>query len=142
MNSHCIRTYTELSALLTLEERFNYLKVPGQVGDDLCGTLRYLNQKFYHSAEWRRIRDQIIVRDQGCELGLAGFPIVGHIYIHHMNPISVEDIIDYDPVKILRPEVLICCSFDMHQMVHYGTFRDQYKGPVERTPNDTCPWKR
>lgn len=141
-NDHYIRTYTELTALSTLEERFNYLRVNSKVGLDRFGYERYLNQRFYHSPEWRRIRDQIIVRDGGNELGLEGHPIFGPIYIHHMNPVSVEDLMEDNLEQILRPEFLICCSFDMHQSIHYGVFRDKFKDPIVRTPNDTCPWKR
>lgn len=141
-NEHFIRSYSELIALPTLEERFNYLRVNSKVGFDKFGYERYLNQKFYHSIEWRRIRNEIIVRDNGCELGLEGYPINGPIYIHHMNPVEIEDLVDFKPEKILRPEVLVCCSFDMHQAIHYGEFRSKFRDPIERTPNDTCPWKR
>lgn len=136
-----VRTYDHLISLPTLEERYNYLRVNSKVGIDKFGFDRYLNQRFYHSTEWKRVRDFIIVRDNGLELATPGFEINGKIYIHHMNPVSIDDLKD-DIEKILNPDFLISCSFDMHQMIHYGEFRDKYKAPVERKPNDTCPWKR
>lgn len=142
MNNFIIRTYTELSALPTMEERFNYLRVNSQVGFDKFGYDRYFNQQFYHSPEWRRIRDIVIYRDQGCELGLYGFPIVGPIYIHHMNPVTIEDLTSHNLEKILQPEFLVCCSLEMHLSIHYGELRNTFKDPIERRPNDTCPWKR
>jgi hypothetical protein len=135
-----LRTYTELSKLKTFAERFEYLKLNGEVGKDTFGYDRYLNQRFYHSPEWRRIRDQIIVRDNGCDLGVEGYTIYDKIYIHHMNPITVMDI--YTTSGLLTmPEFLICVSYDTHNAIHYGDASKLRSDPVERRPNDTCPWK-
>lgn len=135
------RTYSELILLPTLEERFNYLKIKNRIGASTFGHDRYLNQFFYKSKEWRNIRNKIIARDNGCDLALDGREINGEIYIHHMNPISAEDLIkssDY----LLNPEYLICVSDRTHKAIHYGDYNlllDQEL--VVRRPNDTCPWK-
>lgn len=137
-----IRTYSELSKLRTLEERFRYLKLKGQVGASTFGFDRYLNQNFYKSKEWKDIRNKIIVRDLGCELGLEDYEINGRIIIHHMNPVSSKDIIDVNDY-LINSEYLICVSHDMHNALHYGdeNIMKHYE-LVERTPFDTCPWKR
>ena len=135
-----MRTYSELSKLQTFDERFKYLKLDGKVGIDTFGYDRYLNQHFYHSREWQRIRDQIIVRDNGCDLGVDGYTIYGPIYIHHMNPVSAEDIQTSSGVLVL-PEFLICASFATHNAIHYGSETRPRQDFIERRPNDTCPWK-
>lgn len=135
-----IRTYSELITLPTIEERFRYLKLDGIVGEDTFGFDRYLNQKFYSSTEWRRIRDSIILRDQACELGIDGYEIKGSIYIHHMNPIMARDIVTRSEY-LSNPEYLICMSLRMHNALHYGDESVLLAGFVERTKNDTCPWK-
>lgn len=135
-----IRTYSELSQLDTYKERFLYLKLDGAVGHDTFGFDRYLNQKFYQSIEWKRIRDQVIVRDNGCDLGVDGYDIHARIYIHHMNPILPKDIVDQTEF-LLNPEYLICTTHSTHNAIHYGDEDLLILGPVERTPNDTCPWK-
>lgn len=136
-----IRTFTELVALLTFRERFEYLKLDGVVGADTFGFDRYLNQIFYRSKEWKSVRNAVIVRDNGCDLGLEGYDIHGNILIHHMNPISADDIInrrDY----ILNPNFLICTSFQTHNAIHYGDTSQLITDLVERSPNDTCPWRK
>ena len=136
-----IRTYSELMRLPTFEERFRYLKLDGLVGKDTFGFDRYLNQEFYRSKEWKEIRDFVIVRDNGCDLGMDGYEIVGRIYIHHMNPITVNDIV-HSSDFLLNPDYLICVSHNTHNAVHYGDEDLLVTAPVERRKNDTCPWKR
>lgn len=136
-----IRTYSELIRLPTFEERYKYLKLNGRVGEDTFGFDRYLNQNFYRSNEWRRIRNQIIVRDQGCDLGMPDREIGGKILIHHLNPIAVKDIL-LQTEFLLNPEYLICVSHSTHNAIHYGNENFLLTMPVERTKNDTCPWKR
>ena len=135
-----IRTYSELITLPTFQERFDYLKLDGKVGQDTFGFDRYMNQRFYSSGEWKRIRNKIILRDNGCELGLDDYTIVGGIYIHHMNPIMPKDIIDQTQF-LLNPEYLIAVSRGTHQAIHYGAESLLYNVPIERTQNDTCPWR-
>lgn len=135
-----IRTYSELIALPTFEERFNYLKLDGFVGKDTFGFDRYLNQNFYRSAEWKHVRDQIIVRDNGCDLGVDGYDIPSRILIHHMNPINASDILDMTDY-LTNPEYLICVSHNTHNAIHYGSESNLNNKYVERTKNDTCPWK-
>ena len=136
-----IRTYSELMRLPTFEERFRYLKLDGLVGKDTFGFDRYLNQEFYRSKEWKEIRDFVIVRDNGCDLGMDGYEIVGRIYIHHMNPITVNDIV-HSSDFLLNPDYLICVSHNTHNAVHYGDEDLLVTVPVERRKNDTCPWRR
>lgn len=136
-----IRTYSELMRLPTFEERFRYLKLDGLVGKDTFGFDRYLNQEFYRSKEWKEVRDFVIVRDNGCDLGMDGYEIVGRIYIHHMNPITVNDIV-HSSDFLLNPDYLICVSHNTHNAVHYGDEDLLVTAPVERRKNDTCPWKR
>lgn len=136
-----IRTYRELIQMPTLKERFRYLKLSGAVGKATFGYDRYLNQNFYRSQDWKRLRNEIIVRDDGCELGLEDHPIAGRIFIHHMNPIDDEDIIN-STEYLMNPDYLVCVSHDMHNAIHYGN-EDilRAKDFMPRTPNDTCPWK-
>lgn len=136
-----IRTYSELVRLPTFEERFRYLKLDGLVGKDTFGFDRYLNQEFYRSKEWKEVRDFVIVRDNGCDLGMDGYEIAGRIYIHHMNPITVNDIV-HSSDFLLNPDYLICVSHNTHNAVHYGDEDLLVTAPVERRKNDTCPWKR
>ena len=135
-----IKTYSELLKLPTFMERYEYLKLDGIVGQETFGFDRYLNQSFYKSREWRKIKDEVIVRDNGCDLGVEGFDIYGRIYIHHMNPITVDDIIQQTEL-LLNPEYLICTSFNTHQAIHYGDETNLTLLPKERSKNDTCPWK-
>lgn len=136
-----IRRYSELRALNTFEERFDYLQLGGQVGEDTFGFDRVFNQIFYHSKDWKKVRRDVIVRDAGCDLGIDGREIQGRIYIHHMNPISLSDI-QNSTEFLLDPQYLICVSFDTHQAIHYGDKSLLPLEPVERSRNDTCPWKK
>ena len=135
-----IRTYSELILLPTFEERFKYLQLNGRIGDDTFGFDRYINQNFYKSADWKRIRDQIIIRDNGCDLALEGYEIYGRILIHHMNPITVNDV-ELSTEYLMNPEYLICVTHNTHNAIHYSDEKLLMKGPVVRTKNDTCPWK-
>lgn len=135
-----IRTYSELIELSSFEDRYNYLKLDGQVGEDTFGFDRYLNQAFYRSKEWKRLRDKIILRDNGCDLGVEGREIYGRVIIHHMNPISVHDIQDATEY-LLNPEYLISTTHVTHNAIHYGDERLLITGPIIRSKNDTCPWK-
>ena len=136
-----IKTYSELISLPTFEERFRYLQLKGSVGKDTFGFDRYLNQNFYRSATWKRVRDQVIIRDNGCDLGIEDRLIYGKVLIHHMNPINARDILDLTEF-LLNPEYLICVSHATHNAIHYGDENLLSKEPVIRTKNDTCPWKR
>lgn len=140
MRNTIIRTYSELITIPSFEERFQYLKLNGFVGKETFGFDRYLNQNFYRSKEWRRIRDQIIVRDLGCDLGISDREIQGNIIIHHMNPISSKDIIDMTEY-LTNPDYLICTTLMTHNAIHYGDESLLITAPIERRPNDTCPWR-
>ena len=140
MTTTNIRTYSELIQLPTFEERFDYLRLDGVVGKDTFGFDRYLNQQFYRSSEWKRIRNQVIVRDNGCDLGIDGFEIHGRILIHHMNPISIEDLQHVSDL-LMNPEYLICVSHRTHNAIHYGDESLIATAPIERSQNDTCPWR-
>ena len=135
-----IRTYSELITLPTFKERYEYLRLGGRVGEDTFGFDRYLNQAFYKSEEWRSIRDHVITRDNGCDLGMKGHEIFGRILIHHMNPIRKEDIINRSDI-LLNPEYLICTIKNTHDAIHYGDESLLVIAPVERRKNDTCPWR-
>lgn len=137
-----IRTYSELITLPTFEERYRYLKLDGVVGKDTFGFDRYLNQTFYQrDKEWQRIRDYVIIRDNGCDLGIDGRDIHGKILVHHMNPITQEDILRRSKY-LLDPEYLICTLKSTHDAIHYGDENLLMKGPIERQQNDTCPWRK
>lgn len=136
-----IRTYSELSKLKTFKERFTYLRLNGFVGKETFGFDRYLNQVFYKSAKWRSIRDFVIVRDNGCDLGIEGREIYGKIIIHHMNPITIQDI-EQESDFLLEPEFLISTVHETHNAIHYGDENLLILAPIERKPNDTCPWRR
>ena len=135
------RTYSELIEIPTFEERYKYLKLSGVIGEETFGFDRYLNQVFYHSSEWKKIRNEVILRDNGCDLAFEGYDIFGKVFIHHMNPITLKDIAQRN-LDILNPEYLICVSLDTHNAIHYG---DDSKiitvVPTIRTANDTCPWR-
>ena len=136
-----IRTYSDLSKLETFEDRFNYLRLNGFVGKETFGFDRYLNQVFYKSAKWRSVRDFVIVRDNGCDLGIEGREIYGKIIIHHMNPITIQDI-EQESDFLLDPEFLISTVHETHNAIHYGDENLLIRTPIERKPNDTCPWRR
>lgn len=136
-----IRTYTELCKLNTYSERFEYLKLNGQVGSDTFGMDRYLNQALYKSPEWKRIRNEVILRDNGCDLGIEGLVLNNNIIIHHMNPISIEDINNRN-YEIFNPEYLICTSHKTHNAIHYGYSEKTNILVCERTSGDTIPWRK
>lgn len=141
MTTKIIRTYSELKELKTFEERFKYLKLGGVVGVETFGFDRYFNQKFYTTTEWKQLRNHIIVRDLGCDLGCEDHEIFGQrIIIHHMNPIDLEDI-EKKSDFLLNPEFLITTIHSTHNAIHYGDESLIITAPIERRRNDTCPWK-
>lgn len=135
-----IRTYSELIKIPTFKDRFEYLRLDGKVGEETFGFDRYLNQIFYKSPEWKAARDFVIIRDQGCDLAMEGHEIFGRILVHHMNPIRIEDIVNRSKY-LLDPEYLICTIKNTHDAIHYGDGSLLITGPIERTKNDTCPWR-
>lgn len=137
-----IRTYTELSKFKSFADRFEYLRLDGQVGKDTFGFDRIFNQRFYTSHEWKAVRNFVITRDLGCDLGAEGHDIYGQrIIIHHMNPISLEDL-EMKTDILLNPEYLITTIHDTHNAIHYGDISLLQVAPIERSANDTCPWRR
>lgn len=135
-----MRSYTELLKYSSFLDRFEYLRLDGTVGSETFGSNRFMNQAFYTSPEWRRARREVIIRDDGCDLGVEGYDIFSKILIHHMNPIREEDLLNRNP-DILNPEFLICVSHNTHNAIHYGD-KNLLPAPlVERKPGDTCPWK-
>lgn len=136
-----IRTYSELITLPTFLERYNYLKLDGIVGDATFGFQRWVNQNFYHLSEWLDFRDEIIVRDNGCDLAADGFEIYGSIIVHHLNPVTYNDIINRDPI-IFDPENVVSTKLTTHNAIHYGDESKLVIAPIERTRNDTSPWRR
>jgi len=135
-----IRTFSKLNRLRTFEERYQYLRLSGIVGESTFGFDRYLNQILYTSKPWKQLRDIIIIRDLGCDLGVKEYEIHGRIFIHHMNPITVEDV-ERGSDKVFGPEFLVCTSFDTHLAIHFGSESLLPQLPIERRPNDTCPWR-
>lgn len=133
------KCYTELIQIPTFEDRFEYLKLGGQVGSETFGFDRWINQRFYRSHEWKQIRSKVILRDEGRDLGVEGYELQNGVYVHHMNPMIPKDIVDAES-WILNPEFLICVSLNTHNAIHFG---DASLLPklIERRPNDTCPWK-
>ena len=135
-----IRTYSELITIPTFEERFEYLQLKGSVGKDTFGYDRHLNQVLYRSPEWKRLRNQIIIRDCGCDLACEGYDIHSKVLIHHLNPITVEDVIARSR-KVFDPDNLVCVSHNTHNAIHYGDVDLLVTGPIIRTKNDTCSWR-
>ena len=135
-----IRTYSEMITLKTYEERFDYLKIGGRVGLETFGYDRYLNQILYNTKQWKKFRREIIIRDNACDLACEGYEINYRILVHHINPITVEDIINRNPM-IFDPENAITTTHRTHNAIHYGDKNLLILQPVERTPNDTCPWR-
>lgn len=135
-----IRCYSELITIPTFEARLRYLQCFGEVGADTFGFDRYLNQNFYKSKEWKRIRDKVIIRDLGCDLGIEGYEIMARPLIHHLNPITKEDILNMSEF-LISPEYLITTTHETHNLIHYGGEALPSKVPVIRTPNDTIPWR-
>ena len=136
-----IKCYSELITIPTFIERYQYLKIGGRVGADTFGHDRYLNQILYHSGEWLDFRDEIIIRDNGCDLAHPDFELHDRILIHHINPITVEDVLRRDP-KIFDPENVISTCLNTHNAIHYGDESRLMLLPITRTKNDTCPWRR
>lgn len=136
-----IRTYSELITIPTFEERYEYLRLGGKVGEETFGFDRYLNQIFYKSDEWLEVRNYVIIRDNGCDLAMPGHDIFGRILVHHMNPISMDDIL-YRSKYLLDPEYLISTIKNTHDAIHYGDSSLLITAPIERRKNDTCPWKK
>lgn len=134
-----VRCYTELKQIPTFEGRFEYLKLGGQVAEETFGFDRWVNQRFYKSPEWLKVRRDVIIRDEGRDLGVEGHELQNGIYIHHMNPITVKDIELVRDI-VLNPEYLICVSFNTHNAIHYGD-KNLLPKLIVRSPNDTCPWK-
>ena len=135
-----VRRYSELLQLRTFEERYRYLQLKGAVGKETFGSDRFINQEFYRSQEWKSVRDFVILRDHGCDLGIEGHEIYGKIYIHHMNPILPKDI-ETNGDFLLNPEYLITTIHNTHNAIHYGDESLLITAPAERSRNDTCPWK-
>ena len=136
-----IRTYTELIQIPTFLERFRYLKLNGHVGEELFGYSRYLNQIFYQSERWKKTRRRIILRDRGCDLGMEDHEIFGTVHVHHMNPLTLQQIKSNDPC-LIDPEQLICVSERTHRAITFGDESLLPQELTERKPNDTCPWKQ
>lgn len=135
-----IKTYSELITIPTFEERFEYLQLKGSVGKDTFGYDRHLNQVLYRSPEWKRLRNQIIIRDCGCDLACEGYDIHSKVLIHHLNPITVEDVLARSR-KVFDPDNLVCVSHNTHNAIHYGDVGLLVTVPIIRTKNDTCPWR-
>ena len=141
MNQKNIKTYSELMKLKTFEERYEYLKIGGKVGEETFGFDRYLNQAFYNSDEWKSIRNAVILRDKGCDLAMPDREISSkHIIVHHMNPITKADILNRSDL-LINPEYLITTIKPTHDAIHYGDSNLLPKDPIERSKNDTCPWR-
>lgn len=136
-----IKTYSELITIPTFEERYEYLRLQGRVGEETFGFDRWLNQVFYRTNEWKSVRDRVIVRDCGCDLAMLDREIQGRILVHHMNPILTRDIVNRTEF-LLNPEYLICTSKNTHDAIHYGDSELLITMPIERSRNDTCPWRR
>lgn len=141
MTNTMIKTYAECMQLPTFQERYRYLQIGGQVGKETFGYDRYSNQMLYRTPEWKRFRREIILRDNGCDLGCEGYEIYGNILVHHINPITVEDVINRNPC-IFDPNNVICTSHNTHNAIHYGDETNLITEPIVRKPYDTCPWKR
>lgn len=135
------RTYSELITFPTFEERFLYLKLDGVIGKETFGFNRWLNQELYHSDKWLRFRDEVIIRDGGCDLGVPGYEIYGSVLIHHLNPITYEDILYQNPC-VFDLENAITTKLKTHNAIHYGDESLLMLTPVERKLNDTCPWRK
>lgn len=134
------KSYSELKKLRTIRERYEYCRIGGTIGEDTFGYERKLNQMLYTSRKWRDLRNQIILRDNGCDLGVAGYDVRDKIIIHHLNPITLKDVLEMSDC-IFDPDNLICVSSRTHNAIHFGDENLLPPEPVERFPNDTCPWK-
>lgn len=136
-----MKSYNELVKLPSFEERFRYLRLNGNVGSETFGFDRWLNQQFYRSQAWKQVRDRVIVRDGGCDLGVSGREIAGRVIVHHMNPVCMQDILEHSDM-LLNEDYLVCVSHDTHNAIHYGDESLLPAMPKERSLFDTCPWKR
>lgn len=136
-----IRCYSELIQLPTIKDRYEYLKLSNKVGEETFGYDRVFNQNFYSSDIWRRVRREVIIRDNACDLAMPGYEIDNHVTIHHMNPVTREDVKNEEWEKLTDPEYLICVSYRTHQAIHYGDSSLLPQLPIERRPGDTCPWR-
>lgn len=134
------KTYSEAISFPTFEERFRYLKLDGRVGIETFGFNRYANQQFYQSLRWKKVRDEVIIRDKACDLAMSGREMNKYILVHHINPITFEDILNQSP-NVFDLENLICVSKKTHNAIHYSDESSLSLDPVVRMPNDTCPWK-
>lgn len=135
-----VKTYGYLKTISDYYKRFEYLKLDGCVGQETFASQRYLNQILYGSKEWKDVRRKVIIRDDGCDMAHPDFPIYGRVYIHHITPLRVEDILDRNDL-VFDIDNLVCVSFDTHNAIHYGTVENLPSMPTIRSPNDTCPWK-
>lgn len=135
------KCYSELCRLDTFEERFEYLNLAGVVGAETFGRDRIVNQWFYSTPEWKHARRSAIIRDNGCDLGVAGYEIYDRVYVHHINPITIEDLESQNWDVLTNLENLICTSYSTHNAIHFGDEASLPKVPVERRPGDTCPWR-
>lgn len=136
-----IKTYSNLICFDTFLERFRYLKIDGFVGNVTFGSKRYLNQLLYGSDEWKQTRREAILRDDGCDLADSDHPICGRVYVHHLNPLTIEDILERRPC-VFDLDNLVCVSFKTHNAIHYGDENGIPQDPIVRKQNDTCPWKQ
>lgn len=136
-----IKTYSELITITNYKDRYKYLKLDGKVGEKTFGFNRYINQEFYHSDDWLRFRDKIIIRDNGCDLGMEGYDIRGSILVHHINPVTLDDIINRCRC-VFDPENTISTKLSTHNAIHYGDESLLILPPIERSKNDTCPWRQ
>ena len=136
-----IKCYSELITIPTYEGRFEYLKLDGAVGKETFGFDRYLNQQFYNSYEYRKFRRDMVLRDMGCDMAMEGYPLGKGFFLHHINPIAPEDILNRNIKILLDPENTICVTFRTHNAIHYGDSSLLITAPIERRPNDTCPWR-
>lgn len=135
-----LKSYRNLILLPTIEERYEYLKLTGKVGEDLFGFDRYLNQAFYTSTEWRQFRYRMIARDSGCDMAHQDYPISGRVILHHLNPLTVEDF-ENSSDALFDPNNVVCVSESTHEAIHYGDISLLPAEPLVRAPNDTCPWR-
>ncbi len=135
------RSYTELIRLPTIEDRFEYLKLSGEIGGRTFGSNRFLNQTFYASKQWHEVRNKVILRDSSCDLAVPEYELYDRVVIHHINPITIEDVVNENWDKLLDPENLITTSYTTHQAIHFGNESLLPKLPIERTPGDTCLWR-
>ncbi len=134
------KSYSEMMSFDTYWDRLKYLSLYGSIGDFTFGGHRHLNQQLYKSLKWKKIKREVILRDNGCDLAMDGYKIYGAIYIHHMNPITIEDILNEDP-SVFDPENLVCTSFLAHNTIHYGSENALLQNMIERKKNDTCLWR-